>query len=76
MKEGQWGFGGHSNPLGRCKHYSSTQGVETCHRGSAIRQLSVTEGCECGEVAREGEVAVGCQPSGWRVAVTEERDET
>jgi len=77
MKEEQWGSGGHYKPLRRCTHYARTQGVDISHRGSAIRRLSVAKGCDRGEIARaaEGQRAVGCQPSEWIVAVTEQRDE-
>jgi len=27
------------------------EGVDICHRDSAIRRLSITEGCDCGEAA-------------------------
>jgi len=52
MKEEQWGSGSHYKPLRRCVHYSRTQGVDIRHRGSAIQRLSVTEGCDRGEIAR------------------------
>jgi len=29
-----------------------TQGVDIRHRGSALRRLSITEGCDRGEIAR------------------------
>jgi len=32
--------------LRRCTHYSRTQSVDIRHRESAIRRLSVTEGCD------------------------------
>jgi len=61
-----------------CNNYSRTQGLDIRHGGSAIRRLRVTEGCDCGESARavQGKGAVGCQPSEWIVAVTEQWDET
>jgi len=46
------------------------------HRGSAIRQQSVTEGVRPWSKSQRGEGVVGCQPSKWMVAVTEQRDET
>jgi len=52
MKEEEWGGGGHYKPLRRCVHYSRTQGVDIRRQGSAIRGLSVTEGCDHGEIAR------------------------
>jgi len=52
MKEEQWGSGGHYKWLGCCIDYSRTQGVDIRQRGCAIRRLSVTEGCDPGEIAR------------------------
>ena len=52
MKEEQWGSGGHYKLLRRCMHYPGTQGVDIRHGSSAIRRLSVTEGCDRGEIAR------------------------
>ena len=46
------GCGDHYKLLRRCTHYSGTQGIDINHRGSAIRRLSVTEECDCGEIAR------------------------
>ena len=58
------------------KQYSRTQGVDIHHRDSAIRRLSVTEGCDCGVNRRDCVEAVGCQSSEWMVAVTGQQDET
>ena len=78
MKEEQGESEGRYKPLRRCLYYLRTQGVNIRHRGCAIRRLSVTEGYDRGETAwaAKGKGAVGCQPSEWIVAVTEQQEQT
>jgi len=51
-KKNKGGVGATINRRGVANITQEHQGVDIRHRGSAIRRLSVTEGCDRGEIAR------------------------